>query len=199
MLSEPSDEVLVERVLKGDRSAREDLFRRHRDTSFRVAVRYLHNSDDAMDAVQEGFVKIFLRLDKFKGQSSFRTWLHRIMVNAAFDVGRRKARRAMLRLSEFSGDADDAGTTPSSPGVEPSVEDDPSHGLRREDLRETLQQAFDALSPTIRETFLLHVEAGLSYQEIAESLNKPIGTVMSRIHQARKKLQAFLGPLEEIL
>lgn len=194
---ELADEALVELARAGDRDAREELFRRGRDVAYRVAFRLLRNPDDAMDAVQDGFIKAFRHLDAFDGRSAFRTWLLRIVTNAAYDLGRRKGRRPALRLADLDADADGSSAPAGSSLAEPSIDDDPSLGLHRDDLRRSLDDALSRLSPTIRETFILSAEAGLSYKEIAEAQDVPIGTVMSRIYNARQKLQALLQEVED--
>ncbi|QDV39022.1 ECF RNA polymerase sigma factor SigW [Tautonia plasticadhaerens] len=192
---EAPDEALVELARAGDPEAREELFRRGREVAYRVAYRLLGNSEDAMDAVQDGFIKAFRNLDAFDGRSAFRTWLLRIVTNASHDLGRRKGRRPALRLTDL--DADGAGPGGSgTSAVEPSVEDDPARGLHLADLRRAIDAALARLSPAIRETFVLFAEAELSYKEIAEAQGVPIGTVMSRLHYARQKLQAALEGVE---
>jgi RNA polymerase sigma-70 factor (ECF subfamily) len=173
------DESLVQLARRGDRPASEELFRRHRDTAYRVAFRLLGHHEDALDAVQEGFIKAISHLSDFDGRSGFRTWLMRIVHNAAIDAGRRRKRRPALGLNEES-------------GAEPAGEDDPARGLNRQDLRRALDTALNRLSPTTRQTFVLFAEGGLSYKEIAELQDVPIGTVMSRLHYARHKLQSYL-------
>src|SRR4051812_8608725 len=175
------DETLVDLARKGDRPAREELFRRHFEVAHRVAYRLLGNEQDALDAVQDGFLKAVRHLEGFDGRSGFRTWLLRIVTNAALDAGRRRRRRPARPLDDADG-----GPT------EPAVADDPSRGLHRDDLRRALDAALDRLSPTLRSTFVLHAEGGLSYQEVADCQGVPIGTVMSRIHYARQKLQSML-------
>jgi RNA polymerase sigma-70 factor (ECF subfamily) len=122
-----------------------------------------------------------LHLNDFDGRSGFRTWLLRIVTNAARDSGRKRRRRPALRL--YDGEAN---------VPEPSEDDDPARGLHRADLRRVLETALDRLSPSTRETFVLFAEAGLSYKEIAECQGVPIGTVMSRLYYARQKLQSYL-------
>ena len=182
-----SDEDLIRLVRSGDSWAREELFRRHFGIAHRVAFRLLGQEQDAQDAVQEGFFKALRHLDDFDGRSGFRTWLLRIVTNAALDSGRKRKRRPTMRI-------DDA----ESGGVEVATQDDPALGLHREDLKKTLYAALDRLSPTLRVTFVLFAEAGMSYKEIAATLDIPVGTVMSRIHQARQKLQSYLGHVEGI-
>src|SRR5437764_14968829 len=94
----PSDGLLLERFAAGDRTALDELFRRYRQPAFRVAFRLLGNEADALDAVQEGFVKALTHLQSFEGRSSFKTWLLRVVSNAALDLGRQRGRRETLSL-----------------------------------------------------------------------------------------------------
>jgi RNA polymerase sigma-70 factor (ECF subfamily) len=175
------DETLVRLARQGDGSAREELFHRHRNDAYRVAYRLLGHEQDALDVVQEAMLKAFLALKDFDGRSGFRTWLLRIVTNAAFDWGRRRKRRREFHVGD-----DEANS------LESATEDDPAQRLRQQDLRLALEKALNRLSQTIRETFVLFAEGNLSYKEIAEFQNVPIGTVMSRIHAAREKLHAEL-------
>ena len=179
------DEVLVGLARGGDRPALEELFRRHAGVAYRVAYRLLGHEHDARDAVQDGLFKAMTHLDAFDGRSGFRTWLLRIITNAALDLGRRRRRRPTLGLGD-----------PDLAGIEPSVDDDPALGLRRKDLGRALEAALDRLSPENRAAFVLFAEAGCSYKEIASIQNKPIGTIMSRLHYARQKLQSHLDGIE---
>jgi RNA polymerase sigma-70 factor, ECF subfamily len=177
---ETPDELLVCRAREGDGAAYAELFHRHRGDSYRLAYRQLGNEQDALDVVQEAMIKAFAALGDFDGRSGFRTWLLRIVVNTALDWGRRRKRRPSMQFGDPSN------------GHEPSAPDDPARRMHRQDLRQALNQALDRLSPTLRTTFVLFAEAGLSYKEIADTQDVPIGTVMSRIHAAREKLQADL-------
>lgn len=176
-----TDEELIDRARLGVPGASDELFRRSWDVAYRVAYSLLGQPEDALDAVQDAFIKVFRHLDEFDGRSRFRTWMLRIVTNAARDLGRKRGRRKVLRLSEAEGE-----------GYEPAEETDPASGLNRQDLRKVLDEALSRLNPDIRSTFVLFAEAGLSYKEIAEAQGLPIGTVMSRLHFARQKLQAFL-------
>src|SRR5579885_1677845 len=153
-----SDEQLLACYAAGKRSALEELFRRHRGPAYRVAYRLLGNEADALDAVQEGFVKALTHLDSFRGRSSFKTWLLRVVCNAALDLGRQRGRREAISLEAAEAD------------------DDRGH----------LDQALAALPEAQRRTFVLHADAGLSYREVADALGISIGTVMSRLFYARQ-------------
>lgn len=182
------DETLVGLARAGDAPAREELFRRHFGIAYRVAHRQLGHEQDALDAVQDGFLKAVGHLGDFDGRSGFRTWLLRIVTNAALDAGRKRRRRRTLSLDEGDSGGFD---------VASESDMDPAAGLQREDLRRTLDAALQNLSPAIRSTFILRAEAGLSYDEIAACQDVPIGTVMSRLYYARQKLQACLEESEE--
>ncbi len=175
------DEILVRRARERDPVAREELFQRYREDAYRVAYRLLGHEQDALDVVQEALTKAFLGLGDFDGRSGFRYWLLRIVGTTALDWGRRRKRRTALRIGNGRSDV-----------PEPAFHDDPARGLHQQDLRRVLDKALDHLSPKIRTTFVLFAELGLSYKEIAETQDIPIGTVMSRINAAREKLQQNL-------
>jgi RNA polymerase sigma-70 factor (ECF subfamily) len=180
-----SDECLLDRFAAGDRAALDELFRRYRLAAYRVAYRLLGNEADALDAVQEGFVKALTHLGGFQGRSSFKTWLLRVVSNASLDLGRQRGRREALSLDATP--ADEA----SSPRLLSA--DEAGRGLERADLRILLDQALGTLSEVQRQTFVLHADAGLSYREVADALGISIGTVMSRLFYARQKLRIWLG------
>jgi RNA polymerase sigma-70 factor (ECF subfamily) len=180
----PSDECLLARLAKGEKSALDELFARYRTVAYRVAYRLLGHEADALDAVQDGFVKALTHLNSFQGRSSFKTWLLRVVSNAALDLGRQRGRRELLSL--------DASPIHDQEHTQPLVVDDPAQGLERADLRQLLNGALNTLPEAQRQTFVLHAEAELSYREVAEVLGISIGTVMSRLYYARQKLRAYL-------
>jgi RNA polymerase sigma-70 factor (ECF subfamily) len=185
-LPTPSDEQLLGRFAAGERQALEELFRRYRQPAYRVAYRLLGNEPDALDAVQEGFVKALTHLHGFQGRSSFKTWLLRVVSNAALDLGRQRGRREALSLDGIGHNGE-----PDSPRL--LTPDEAGRGLERADLRRLLNQALTTLSEPQRQTFVLYAEAGLSYREIAEVMGTSIGTVMSRLYYARQKMRAALA------
>ena len=189
-----TDADLVERGRAGERDALEELFRRHWGVARRVAQRLLSHDEDAQDAAQDAMVKALRHLHDFDGRSGFRTWLLRIVTNAALDAGRSRKRRPLLGL--VSGGGGDASDPDGAPGrsrpTEPGRDDDPALGLRRQDLRRALDRALGSLAEPQRHAFVLFAEAGLSYEEIAEVQGVPKGTVMSRLHYARARLQKIL-------
>jgi RNA polymerase sigma-70 factor (ECF subfamily) len=184
-LSALTDEQLLQRFGEGERSGLDELFRRYRQPAFRVAYRLLGNEADALDAVQEGFVKALTHLQGFQGRSSFKTWLLRVVSNAALDLGRQRGRREAVPLDA----AQNSDTLPS----QLQAADESGQRLEQADLRRLLDEALATLSDVQRQTFVLHADAGLSYREIAEVMDTSIGTVMSRLYYARQKLRAYLN------
>jgi RNA polymerase sigma-70 factor, ECF subfamily len=184
----PSDEQLLARFAAGDRTALDELFTRYRVPAYRVAFRLLGNEADALDAVQEGFVKALAHLEGFEGRSSFKTWLLRVVSNAALDLGRQRGRREAQSLDALLSGED----LPRSL----LTGDASAAGLEQADLRALLLQALASLSEVQRQTFVLYADAGLSYREVAEALGISIGTVMSRLYYARQKLREYLSERE---
>ena len=178
------DEQLIASAALGEREALNELFRRYRSVAYRVAYRLLGNEADALDAVQDAFVKTLTHLHGFEGRSTFKTWLLRVVSNAALDLSRQRGRRVALSF--------DAMGTLNREAVEPLVGDAASVDLERVDLGRLLREALDQLSPAHRQTFVLYAEAGLSYREVAGMLNISVGTVMSRLYYARQKLRVLL-------
>jgi RNA polymerase sigma-70 factor (ECF subfamily) len=181
-----SDDVLLARFARGDRTALEDLFQRYRGLAYRVAHRLLGNEADALDAVQEGFIKALQHLQGFQHRSTFKTWLLRVVSNASLDLGRQRGRREAQSLEMLGKGEHD--------GQEPLTVEDPALGLHRRDLRKLIDLALAQLPEAQRHTFVLHAEAELSYREVAETLGISIGTVMSRLYYARQKLRVHLEP-----
>jgi RNA polymerase sigma-70 factor (ECF subfamily) len=181
-----SDESLLTNAAAGQREALEELFGRYRVIAYRVAHRLLGNEADALDAVQEAFVKALVHLPSFQGRSSFKTWLLRVVSNASLDLGRQRGRRETLSM--------DAVGTKYREDFEPLIHPEPARELEREDLRRKLHEALAQLPPAQRQTFVLHAEAELSYREVADTLGISIGTVMSRLYYARQRLRVLLEP-----
>jgi RNA polymerase sigma-70 factor (ECF subfamily) len=177
------DQELLARHAAGDREALEELFQRYRGVAYRVAYRLLGQEADALDAVQDGFVKALTHLSAFEGRSSFKTWLLRVVSNAALDLGRQRGRRETHSLDGLVTRDSDF----------PLTLVDPAHGLERADLRQLIREALFSLSEAQRQTFILHADGGLSYREVAEALAISVGTVMSRLFYARQKLRAYLA------
>ncbi len=190
--SDPTDDEAIARARDGDHEAFRVLVERHQGRLFRLAARVLRDQDLARDAVQDAFLKAYVSLRRFEGRSSFYTWLYRLTLNVCLDMRRRsKADRtvewndAQLPDGTLPGElaaASSADTAPTAPDVE----------LERSEIRQRVSQAIDELPQEARETLLLREVDGLSYAEIAETLGIPRGTVMSRLHYARKRVQKLL-------
>lgn len=176
---ETSDETLIRAFLTGDQDAFDALMRRHEDKIFGLALRMTGNRYDALDATQEAFISAFRNAKKFKGDSTFSTWLYRIAINASTDLLRRRKRQVPVE------DLDSGRTS----------------GIVDEDvpLRLDLQRALAELGPEHREAVLMHDVGGYPYQDIATLTGVELGTVKSRISRGRKKLAEILeqrGPRE---
>jgi RNA polymerase sigma-70 factor (ECF subfamily) len=180
--ADDSDGPLLARFAAGDRLALDELFSRYRQPAFRVAYRLLGQEADALDAVQDGFIKALNNLGSFQGRSSFRTWLMRVVANAALDLGRKRSRRTGVSPDAVDPEADDGLTR----------WEDPARGLANDDLRRALNEALATLPAAQRETFILHADGEMSYQDVADVLGISIGTVMSRLFYARQRLKLAL-------
>lgn len=147
----------------------------------------IRNDADAWDLSQDVFIKAWKALSKFEGRSAFYTWLYRIAHNVTYDWIRKKK-------IEGTGEFNDEILNEADPGAltAPKAYDSPDQNIQRTELRDKIKMAINSLSDDHREVILLKEVEGLSYQEIAESIGSSIGTVMSRLYYARKKLQVTL-------
>ncbi len=187
----PTIEERVRLAQGGDSQASESIFAELWPVCLRVARRMTGSDPDAEDAVQEAYVKALTNLHRFDHRCAFRTWMLRIVTNCATDQLRRRRRKQILVdfsswLTGVQRDTD-----------EPSRVDDPSAAMLNAELRVRLDEALGQLSGTTRGAFVLYAEAGMTYQEVADTLQVPLGTVMSRIHSARKKLRSIVECLED--
>jgi RNA polymerase sigma-70 factor (ECF subfamily) len=186
------DATLVERVRGGEPAAFEPLVEKYRQRVFRLAYNVLRSQEDAWDAAQEAFIKAYQALPSFRGQSAFYTWLFRIAMNVAHDKARQRGAAGRAFGTERVTEEEWERTMP-DPGEEP---DD---AAARAEERSRITRALDALPERQRAIIMLSDLEGLSYREIADVLKIPMGTVMSRLHNARKRLRAVLGPLAMLL
>lgn len=185
---EIDDQALIERSRKGEVAAFEPLVEKYRDRVWRLAFNILHDREDAWDVTQDAFIRAWQALGSFRGQSAFYTWLFRIVVNVASDRARQRASRGRALGTERVPE-EDWERTMVDEGAAPDEE------ARRAEERRRITQALAALPEHHRTIIMLSDLEGLSYREIAEVLHVPMGTVMSRLHNARKRLRAVLGPL----
>lgn len=169
-------------------AAFEPLVERYRERVFRLAYQLLRDREDAWDCAQEAFVRAYQSIAAFRGQSAFYTWLFRITVNIATDRLRARGARARAFGADPVPEDEWARTAPDPQAAPDEVAD-------QVERRARIQAALDALPAKARTIIMLSDVEGLSYREIADVLNVPIGTVMSRLHNARKRLRGVLGPL----
>jgi RNA polymerase sigma-70 factor (ECF subfamily) len=193
--SAAEDIALVERCQRGDTRAFDELVTKHRNRAYAMIYNMVRNEQDAWDLAQEGFVKAWKNIHKFRGQSSFYTWLYRIMTNAGIDFIRRKHIESGV---EF----DDAiGLHNIEPGsvTTPTASPQPLQKMAAAEVRVRIDEAIARLSPEHRAVILMKEMDGMQYHEMADVLGCSIGTVMSRLFYARKKLQSLLKDVYETL
>jgi RNA polymerase sigma-70 factor, ECF subfamily len=182
------DQALIERCRRGDAAAFEPLVERYRERVWRLTYNYLRDREEARDAAQEAFVRAWQALPSFRGQSAFYTWLFRIAMNVATDRARQRAARRRALGSEQVSEEEAKRVM-----VDPQAS--PDDLAAKAEQRARIRQALDTLPEHHRAIIMLSDLQGLSYREIAEVLDIPMGTVMSRLHNARKRLRRVLGPL----
>jgi RNA polymerase sigma-70 factor (ECF subfamily) len=173
------DLELVHRSQAGDTEAFGELVTKYRTKIFIMVCCIVGNENDAWDIAQEGFLKAWRSIHRFEGRSSFYTWLYSITVNLTMDSLRRKGRREEVELSDTI----------------PSFLSGPGVNYECTEIRKRLDAALAKLSPEHRAVVLLKEVEDLQYHEIADVLNLSMGTVMSRLFYARKKLQSMLRPI----
>jgi RNA polymerase sigma-70 factor (ECF subfamily) len=183
MLRDPlpmeSDESLIDRTLHGDLAAFEQLVERHRAIVFRVAARIV-GPHDAEDVSQDSFLRAFHRLDQYRGTATFRTWLLQITQNTALNTLTRTRRRP----TEMGNDA------PETPDRDPVRQ--PVMELERREREQRLEHKLRTLRPEYRSLLVLRDLEGLSYNEISDVLEMPLGSVKGRLHRARDELIELL-------
>lgn len=184
--SSADDLTLVREAQRGDLGSFEELVARHRDRIYARAYSMLRNEEDAVDLSQEAWVRGWQRLAQFQGESSFGTWMTRVVINLCLDYLRKQKRQrseSIEAMEEESG------------GVErqmPVVEANPTASLERQELRQRIDAALGQLSHEHRTVLVLHEFQEMEYKEIAKEMGCSIGTVMSRLFYARRKLAALL-------
>jgi RNA polymerase sigma-70 factor (ECF subfamily) len=173
----------------GDREAFDYLVERHKDIVYAVAYRFAKDPDLALDLSQNAFIRAYRGIKSFRGKSSFSTWLYRITMNTCIDYTRKKA-RSVDSLAVPEEVAEYAGSEP----ILASLPREPGADALSSELGEQIQKAIDLLPEYHKSVFVLYEIEGLSYKEIADVVGCSIGTVMSRLHYARKKLRSMLAP-----
>src|SRR5271167_3701557 len=179
MSVEESDLKLVERVQRGERAAFDLLVLRYQHKVLKLIMRYVHDATEAEDIAQEAFVKAFRALQSFRGDSAFYTWLYRIAINTAENALVATKRRPMdydlhARLAES---------------------ETPEGLLLTDEIRDTVNRAIENLPEDLRTAIVLRELEGLSYEDIAQTMDCPVGTVRSRIFRAREAIDKKLRPI----
>jgi RNA polymerase sigma-70 factor (ECF subfamily) len=185
------DAALIERSRAGDVAAFEPLVEKYRQRVWRLAYNLLRDREEAWDVAQEAFIRAYQALPSFRGQSAFYTWLYRIVMNVAADRARARGARGRAFGTERVPEEDWERVLPDQRGADES----PDAVAARGEQRQKIMRALDALPEHHRRIVVLSDLEGLSYREIAETLEIPMGTVMSRLHNARKRLRDALTPL----
>lgn len=183
------DATLIRQTLAGDRSAFGFLVRKYQDRLFNVAFRLAGHVEDARDITQDAFINAFESLNRFQGDAQFFTWLYRIAVNAA--ISRQRKRRETISLQQ--------GGRPDQPLPEPfdeSFDHQPGDAIERRESDQRIHAALQQISPDFRTVLVLRDLDGMKYEEIADALELPIGTVRSRLHRARLELRSILEKAE---
>ncbi|MFQ5470034.1 MAG: RNA polymerase sigma factor RpoE [Gammaproteobacteria bacterium] len=185
------DQVLVERVQRGDKQAFDILVRKYQHKLVKLILRYIHDPDEVMDVAQEAFLKAYRALPGFRGDSAFYTWLYRIGINTAKNFLISQGRKPpnvdidVEDAEQFTGNTDlkDHAT--------------PEHQLLKDEIEKTVTETIERLPDDLRTAITLRELEGLSYEEISEAMGCPVGTVRSRIFRARDAIHTRLEPLLE--
>ena len=185
---------LVKRCQSGETDAFDQLVTRYRTRVFGMIYNMVHNEQDAWDLAQDSFVKAWKSITRFRGQSSFYTWIYRIVTNVTIDWLRKKQVKGTG--AEFDDSIELKSIEPASRTV-PKADALPFQRMEQNEIRERIDEAIKQLSPEHRAVILMKETEGMQYHEIAEALECSIGTVMSRLFYARKKLQNLLRDVYE--
>ncbi len=188
-MARDADQELVRRVQKGDRRAFDLLFSRYQHKIHGLVGRYVRAHDEIDDVVQEAFIKAYRALPRFRGESAFYTWLYRIAINTAKNHLVARSRRP----PDVDVDAADAEHFDGGDALR-DVEN-PENALARDELERTINAAIKALPDDLRSAVTLREFDGLSYEQIAEVMDCPVGTVRSRIFRAREAIDSRIRPL----
>jgi RNA polymerase sigma-70 factor (ECF subfamily) len=184
-----TDQALVERVQRGDKKAFDLLVLKYQQRIMKVLSRYVRDPSEVQDLAQEAFIKAYRALPKFRGDSAFYTWLYRIAINTAKNFVVAQGRRPP--------NDDIEATEAEQYEGESALKDyaSPERETLRDEIRETVFKAIDALPEDLKTAITLRELEGMSYEEIAEAMDCPIGTVRSRIFRAREAIDHQLRPL----
>jgi RNA polymerase sigma-70 factor (ECF subfamily) len=189
--SEQLDEDLVLRVQQGDKSAFDLLVIKYQHKIVQLVNRYIKDPSEAQDVAQEAFIKAYRALGNFRGDSAFYTWLYRIAINTAKNYLVSRSRRS----SDYQVDVQDAEAVENAPQLQGM--ETPERLLLNQEIVDTIKTAIDKLPEEMRIAIMLREFEGMSYEEIAQAMDCPVGTVRSRIFRAREAIDNKLNPLLE--
>lgn len=189
MSQDENDQQLVQRVQKGDRSAFDLLVLKYQHRVLKLVGRFVSNPAEAEDVAQDAFLKAYRALPSFRGESAFYTWLYRIAINTAKNSLVATRRRPV----DFDLDLQDPEQFDRHAKLKET--DTPERVLLTEEIRQVVQGAMEQLPEDLRTAIVLRELDGLSYEEIAEAMDCPVGTVRSRIFRAREAIDKRLKPL----
>jgi RNA polymerase sigma-70 factor (ECF subfamily) len=191
MGKESVDQELVERVQQGDRAAFDLLVRKYQHKVVKLVSRYVRDSSEALDVAQEAFIKAYRAISSFRGESAFYTWLYRIAINTAKNYLVAKNRQPVNKESEV-GEPDQFDLASQLTDI-----DTPEGLILSEEIRQTILQAIEQLPEDLRTAIILRELEGMSYEEIAQTMDCPVGTVRSRLFRARESIDNELKSLIE--
>ena len=189
MVDGRTDEELVARVQRGEKNAFDLLVRKYQHRIVKLVGRYVRNPDDALDVAQEAFIKAYRALPSFRGDSAFYTWLYRIGINTAKNYLVAQGRRAPTVTEMDNEEAEDIEV-----GEQLKDMNTPEQQMMTRQIAETVNSTLLKLPEELRTAITLREIDGLSYEEIAQIMNCPIGTVRSRIFRAREAIADQLRP-----
>ncbi len=184
------DSALVQRAKAGDKGAFDLLVRKYQHRIAAVVSRFVRDYAECQDVVQDSFIRAYKSMPGFRGDSQFYTWMYRIAVNTAKNHLASRKRRPNADVELEDAEHIDG-------GIHIQNNDTPEHELLREEIAQVVSKALAQLPEDIRQAITLREMEGLSYEEIAEVMNTPVGTVRSRIFRAREAIDARLRPLYE--
>lgn len=189
--SEQLDEDLVLRVQRGDKAAFDLLVIKYQHKIIQLVNRYVKDPSEAQDVAQEAFIKAYRALGNFRGDSAFYTWLYRIAINTAKNYLVSRSRRS----SDYHVDIQDAEALENAPQLQGM--ETPERLLLNQEIIDTIKTAIETLPEEMRTAIMLREFEGMSYEEIAEAMDCPVGTVRSRLFRAREAIDIMLNPLLE--
>lgn len=196
------DNDLVEQARAGDHDAFRTLYQRYQRRAYSLAFGVVHNQDDALDVVQEAFIKAHRHLDKFEGASSFYTWLYRIIMNLCIDHLRKHKRARNVDFDDAIAHGEDDPVLGEEALLPRILGQNPAKSLARKRMREHLGKALAELSDNHRAVLVMREVEGMSYEEMAQAMQCSKGTIMSRLFHARRNMQKrlleFMGGQKDI-